>query len=337
MRPLEDQPDRDRPARHPRQGAPRAPGRVRHRRRAAGHPDRCWPTRAAPSAGTGTTTTSCAAHGRDYLILETAASRIWAYEAQRIPGLLQTRAYARALAETDPALDDDAARDRAAEAVMARQQAILGEQQPDIHLVIGQAALHQQVGSPEVMNDQLRRLAQVAADSGTVTVQVLPVRVRRARGRRRRGARGPPVHWHRRAGPCAPGRHRRRRVPGRPGRPRRLHGGVRPAAGVRAQPRAVRAAAARPGQTLTLRHRRCFRRQFRGGSTGPATRLPLPFATCAGPTIAAREPSPRITAYQARDELVRTSTPAASDKPVSMQPGEGADPPGCHCHHRRYL
>jgi len=114
-------------------------------------------------------------HGawEDYLILETAASRIWAYEAQRIPGLLQTPAYARALAEADPALDDDAARDRAAEAVMARQKSILGEQRPDIHLVIGQAALHQQVGSAEVMNDQLRRLAEVAADGGNVTVQVL--------------------------------------------------------------------------------------------------------------------------------------------------------------------
>ena len=117
-------------------------------------------------------------HGawEDYLILETAASRIWAYEAQRIPGLLQTFAYARALAEADPALDDDAARDRAVEALMARQRTILGEQQPDIHLVIGQAALLQQVGSAEVMNDQLRRLAEVAevtADRGNVTVQVL--------------------------------------------------------------------------------------------------------------------------------------------------------------------
>jgi transcriptional regulator with XRE-family HTH domain len=111
---------------------------------------------------------------KDYLILETAASRIWAYEAQWIPGLLQTPAYARALAETDLALDDDAARDRAAEAVMARQQAILKEHKPEVRLVIGQAALHQQVGSPEVMNEQLRQVAQLAADGGTVTVQVLP-------------------------------------------------------------------------------------------------------------------------------------------------------------------
>jgi len=110
---------------------------------------------------------------RDYLIMEAAASKITTYEAQRIPGLLQTPAYARALAETDPLLADDTARDRAVEALLARQQAVLGEQRPEVHLVIGQAALHQQVGSPEVMNEQLRKLAQAAGDSGTVTVQVL--------------------------------------------------------------------------------------------------------------------------------------------------------------------
>src|SRR5580698_11298452 len=63
---------------------------------------------------------------KDYLVLETAATKVWAYEAQQVPALLQTRAYARALAETDPALDDDAARDRAADTVTARQHAILG-------------------------------------------------------------------------------------------------------------------------------------------------------------------------------------------------------------------
>ena len=111
---------------------------------------------------------------QDYLILETAATRVSAYEAQRIPGLLQTPAYARALAETDPALKDDTERERTVEAVLARQQAILGQHRPEVRLIIGQAALHQQVGSPEVMNEQLRRVAEVSGDSGTVTVQVLP-------------------------------------------------------------------------------------------------------------------------------------------------------------------
>jgi hypothetical protein len=110
---------------------------------------------------------------QDYLALETAASEITAYEAQQVPGLLQSRP-TRALAETSPSLADDAARDRAAEAVLARQQAIHGECGPEIRLIIGEAALHQRVGSPEVMDEQLRLLAQAASDSGTVTVQVLP-------------------------------------------------------------------------------------------------------------------------------------------------------------------
>lgn len=110
---------------------------------------------------------------QDYLILETAAAKVTGYEAQQVPGLLQTPAYARALAETDPSLDDDAARDRAAEAVLARQQAILAERRPDVHLVIGEAALHQLVGSKAVMNEQLAWLATAAGD-GNVTVQVLP-------------------------------------------------------------------------------------------------------------------------------------------------------------------
>jgi hypothetical protein len=60
------------------------------------------------------------------------------------------------------------------EAVIARQDAILGEHHPAVHLVVGQAALHQQFGGTAIMDEQLRRLAQVAADGGPVTVQVLP-------------------------------------------------------------------------------------------------------------------------------------------------------------------
>ena len=111
---------------------------------------------------------------QDYLILEAAATRISAYEPQRIPALLQTPAYARELAEADPSLDDGEARDRAVAAVLARQKAILGERKPDIHVIIGEAALRQEVGGPEVMEGQLGLLAGISGDSGTVTVQILP-------------------------------------------------------------------------------------------------------------------------------------------------------------------
>ena len=111
---------------------------------------------------------------QDYLILEAFATKISAYEPQRIPALLQTPAYARELAEADPALIGSDARDSAVAAVLARQKAILGERKPDIQLIIGEAALRQEVGGPEVMEGQLGPLAGISGDSGTVTVQILP-------------------------------------------------------------------------------------------------------------------------------------------------------------------
>jgi transcriptional regulator with XRE-family HTH domain len=111
---------------------------------------------------------------QDYLVLEAAASRVCSYEAQRIPALLQTPAYARALAEADPALTGNDARDKAVEAALARQKAILGERKPDIHVIIGEAALHQRVGGTVVMDGQLGLLAGVSGDNGMNTVQVLP-------------------------------------------------------------------------------------------------------------------------------------------------------------------
>jgi hypothetical protein len=88
--------------------------------------------------------------------------------------LLQTPAYARELAEADPGLVGSDARERTVAAVLARQKAILGERKPDIHVIIGEAALHQEVGGRDVMDGQLGLLAGISGDSGTVTVQVLP-------------------------------------------------------------------------------------------------------------------------------------------------------------------
>lgn len=111
---------------------------------------------------------------QDYLLLEAGASRISAWEAQRIPTLLQTPGYARALAEAELGLTSDDALDRAVEATLARQKAVLGERKPDIRVIIGEAALNQEVGGPTVMEGQLGLLAGVSGDSGTISVQILP-------------------------------------------------------------------------------------------------------------------------------------------------------------------
>ena len=88
--------------------------------------------------------------------------------------MLQTAAYARELAEADPGLADNDARDRAVAATLARQKAILGDRKPEIHVIIGEAALHQKVGGPEVMEGQLGLLAGMSGDSAVITVQILP-------------------------------------------------------------------------------------------------------------------------------------------------------------------
>ena len=106
--------------------------------------------------------------------METAASKISGYEAQRVPGLLQTPALRPGAGGGRPVA---ARRCRAGLGGRGGPGTPAGDLEQaglKLHLVIGQAALHQQVGSPEVMQEQLAMLAQAAGDSGTITVQVLP-------------------------------------------------------------------------------------------------------------------------------------------------------------------
>jgi transcriptional regulator with XRE-family HTH domain len=110
---------------------------------------------------------------RDVLALEMAASRLLVYAPQQVPALLQTQDYALSLASADPGLPAGS-QDRAAEAVMLRQQAVLGRGGLEIIAVLGQAALGQAVGGAAVMGAQLGQLAAFGEDLPGLTVQVLP-------------------------------------------------------------------------------------------------------------------------------------------------------------------
>jgi len=109
----------------------------------------------------------------DYVIMESTAAEIMAYEAQLVPDLLQTADYARAVAEAQPGYGSQAQREDAVAAKSERQAAVLGGG-VRLTAVVGEAALHQQVGGPEVMADQLAHLAGLESDFPNVTVQVLP-------------------------------------------------------------------------------------------------------------------------------------------------------------------
>lgn len=109
----------------------------------------------------------------DYLIIETAASQIQAYQPQQVPDLLQTQEYARAASTADSALSPGT-QDLLLEALLIRQQLILGERRPELAVVIGEAALHQAVGGTEVMRAQLTHLAEMSGTCPQITIQVLP-------------------------------------------------------------------------------------------------------------------------------------------------------------------
>jgi len=109
----------------------------------------------------------------DYVIMESAASEIMAYEAQLVPDLLQTDEYTRAIAAAEPGYLTDHQREDAVSTQAARRQAVLGGGRR-IAVVLGEGALHQAVGGTGVLAGQISHLVKLSAECPAITVQVLP-------------------------------------------------------------------------------------------------------------------------------------------------------------------
>jgi transcriptional regulator with XRE-family HTH domain len=110
---------------------------------------------------------------KDYAAIEAMASSICVYDAHRVPELLQTPGYAKAVIDAGEPGGDEAP-DGMLEAVLARQKAVFASR-PDITLVIAEAALLNVVGGPKVTRGQLTELARASSDGGHVTIHVLPL------------------------------------------------------------------------------------------------------------------------------------------------------------------
>jgi hypothetical protein len=110
-----------------------------------------------------------------YLGLEETAAVIRTYEAQWLPGLLQTEAYADAMIRlgTYSQRDDDVA--RRVQLRLQRQQVLTRSDPPKLWAIIDEAALRRPVGGREVMRDQLEALAALVMKSSNVTIQVVPL------------------------------------------------------------------------------------------------------------------------------------------------------------------
>lgn len=109
-----------------------------------------------------------------YISLEDEASSIRSYNAQLVPGLLQTAEYAREVIRSAlVSLYPPAEIERRVEVRMARQRVLHRETPLELWNVMDQAVLERTVGSPEVMRTQLEQLIALS-ELPNVTIQVLP-------------------------------------------------------------------------------------------------------------------------------------------------------------------
>ncbi|WP_329240103.1 helix-turn-helix transcriptional regulator [Streptomyces canus] len=110
---------------------------------------------------------------RDFISLESQASAMRTLETSVVPGLLQTPEYARAV--TRAAVDGlaDERLDALVEVRLARQDILRAQPPLELSAVLDEAVLRREVGGPEVMARQLKRLVE-AARLPQVRLQVLP-------------------------------------------------------------------------------------------------------------------------------------------------------------------
>lgn len=103
---------------------------------------------------------------RQYVDLEGDASEIRTYQAEIIPGVLQTEAYIRAILGV--AADEDSQQVK----IRLQRQSVLGEAN-ELTYVLSESALRRAVGGAATMREQLNHLVEVSRRPD-VQIQVLP-------------------------------------------------------------------------------------------------------------------------------------------------------------------
>jgi transcriptional regulator with XRE-family HTH domain len=111
---------------------------------------------------------------QDFISLEASTQAMWTYEAQLVPGLLQTEDYARAIAAASLVAETQDQREQYVQARLTRQQILTRDAPLQFWAILSEGALRQMVGGPQVMNAQLRYLVEVATSRPNVNLQVLP-------------------------------------------------------------------------------------------------------------------------------------------------------------------
>lgn len=114
----------------------------------------------------------------EFIGLEAEAASELVWQVTAVPGLLQTEAYARAIhtAHQQVVLDPPGPFERRTVVRMIRQQVLTSRNPPlELSAVIDEAVLLRKVGSPAVMSEQLRHLAEMS-ELPNVELRILPLR-----------------------------------------------------------------------------------------------------------------------------------------------------------------
>jgi hypothetical protein len=111
---------------------------------------------------------------QSYLGLEAAAALIRTYEVQFVPGLLQTREYARSVVLLGHGRAKAEEIDRRVELRMQRQQILHRKNPPRLWMVVDEAALRRPIGGLDVMRGQVEALLEINSSLPHVRLQVIP-------------------------------------------------------------------------------------------------------------------------------------------------------------------
>jgi transcriptional regulator with XRE-family HTH domain len=111
-----------------------------------------------------------------YLGLEPATELIRTYEVQFVPGLLQTKEYARAVILLGHGNASDDEIERRVAVRMKRQELLTRADPPRLWAVVDEAALRRPIGGAAVMRGQLEALIE-ATDKPNIRLQVIPFNV----------------------------------------------------------------------------------------------------------------------------------------------------------------
>ena len=109
----------------------------------------------------------------DFIVAEGLASRIMVYAPLQVPELLCTEDYVRAVAAADPSVPEGMEDGRVA-ATLFYRQAILFDRQPELTVVLGEAALKQQVSDRQGRREQFEHLVELSSAYDWLTIRVLP-------------------------------------------------------------------------------------------------------------------------------------------------------------------